>query len=111
MVKDFCAFVGIEGKTNHSLRATNATRLFEPNNVPEKLIQEVTGHRLCVYEHRFASQYLVVSTIMCAQTSQSYQAAGTSTPKKPVKQALKESSLPNTFKNCTNCIINVNFSS
>ena len=35
---------GIQGKTNHSLRATGATRLFAAN-VPDKLIQECTGHR------------------------------------------------------------------
>jgi integrase len=40
------AKIEISGKslTNHSLRATGATRLFEAN-VPEKLIQERTGHR------------------------------------------------------------------
>ena len=30
--------------TNHSLRATSASRLF-PDDVPEKVIQERTGHR------------------------------------------------------------------
>ncbi len=44
MVKKMFDQVGILGKTNHSLRATGATRLFEAN-VPEKLIQERTGHR------------------------------------------------------------------
>ena len=45
MVKTMCAEAGIEGHfTNHSLRATGATQLFE-KNVPEKIIQEFTGHR------------------------------------------------------------------
>ena len=44
MMKKMCESVGIQGKTNHSLRATGATRLFE-GNVPEKLIQERTGYR------------------------------------------------------------------
>ena len=44
MVKTMCSQIGVTGKTNHSLRATGATRLFEAN-VPEKLIQERTGHK------------------------------------------------------------------
>jgi hypothetical protein len=44
MVKKICEEVGVQGKTNHSLRATGAARLFE-SNVPEKLVQERTGHR------------------------------------------------------------------
>lgn len=44
MVKKMFEQIGVEGKTNHSLRATGATRLFEVN-VPEKLIKERTGHR------------------------------------------------------------------
>ena len=43
LVKKMCESVGIQGKRNHSLRTTGATRLFE-GNVPEKLIQERTGH-------------------------------------------------------------------
>ena len=35
MVKKMCSQIGVTGKTNHSLRATGATRLFEAN-VPEK---------------------------------------------------------------------------
>ena len=44
MVKNICSHIGVTGKTNHSLRATGATRLFEAN-VPEKLIQERTAHK------------------------------------------------------------------
>ena len=39
MVKQVFQEVGIDGKTNPSLWATGATRLFEAN-VPEKLIKE-----------------------------------------------------------------------
>ena len=39
MVKRMFQEVGIDWITNHSLRATGATRLFEAN-VPEKLIKE-----------------------------------------------------------------------
>ncbi|ESO92067.1 hypothetical protein LOTGIDRAFT_163071 [Lottia gigantea] len=44
-IKRLCKSAGIPGsKTNHSLRATAATRLFQAN-VEEQLICEVTGHR------------------------------------------------------------------
>lgn len=40
-----CTAAGIEGfKTNHSLRATAATRLYE-SGVDEQMVMEVTGHR------------------------------------------------------------------
>ena len=43
-----CAHAGIEGnKTNHSLQATGASELFHAN-VPEKMIQERTGHHSVV---------------------------------------------------------------
>ena len=44
MVKRMCEQAGLKPKTNHSLRATGATTLFNAG-VPEKLVQEVTGHR------------------------------------------------------------------
>ena len=44
MVKDLCAEAGIKGKTNHSLRASGATALFQAN-VPERIIQKVTGNK------------------------------------------------------------------
>ena len=43
-VKKMCAAAGIQGnKTNHSLRATGVTQMYE-SGVPEKLVQERTGH-------------------------------------------------------------------
>ena len=45
MIKKLCEQAGIEGKfTNHSLRASEATTLFQ-SDAPEKVIQEFTGHR------------------------------------------------------------------
>ena len=44
MVKRMCEQAGLKPKTNHSLRATGATTLFNAG-VPEKLVQKVTGHR------------------------------------------------------------------
>lgn len=44
-MKRLCAAGGITGrKTNHSLRATAATRMFQ-KNVDEQLIMKVTGHQ------------------------------------------------------------------
>ena len=57
-------------KTNHSLRATGATSLYQ-KGVPEKLIQERTGHRsieaLRVYEHTNNSQHQAVSNLLSGQ--------------------------------------------
>ena len=44
MVKEMFSDIGINDKSNHSLRATGASTLFQ-SNVPEKIIQERTGHR------------------------------------------------------------------
>ena len=43
MVKRMCEAANLPPRTNHSLRVTGATTLFS-KNVPEKLVQEVTGH-------------------------------------------------------------------
>ena len=59
--------VGIDDKTNHSLRATGATCLYSAN-VPEKIIQQRTGHQslksLRTYERTSDEQHLAVSTIL-----------------------------------------------
>lgn len=65
--------VGIAGKTNHSLRATGASALFEAN-VPEKLIQERTGHRsvkaLRLYERTTDKQHEEVSMILAKRVEE-----------------------------------------
>lgn len=63
-----CSEAGIDGKTNHSLRVTGATSLFQ-NSVPEKVIENVVGHRLldalcsyeniCLYQHQDATNILM----------------------------------------------------
>lgn len=59
-------------KTNHSLRATAATQMFQ-EGVPEKIIQERTGHRslegLRAYEHLCEPQHKAVSSLLSANTS------------------------------------------
>ena len=44
-VKDVCKMAGVEGNyTNHSLRATSASRMFA-DQIPEQVIKEITGHK------------------------------------------------------------------
>ena len=58
-VREICKQAGFVGKfTNHSLRATCATRMFH-SNVPEQLIKETTGHRSeCVRVYKRTSEEL-----------------------------------------------------
>lgn len=68
MVKNMCCDAEIEQpKTNHSLRATGATSLFQ-NHVPERVIQKVTGHRsfdaLRCYERISVEQHSDVSNVI-----------------------------------------------
>ena len=72
-----CKQAGIKGnKTNHSLRATGTTELYE-SGVPEKLIQERTGHRslealrVILYERTsiLKQQNKAVSSIATIRTS------------------------------------------
>ena len=68
---EMCKKAGIGGnKTNHSLRATGATELYLAG-VPEKIIQERTGHRsldaLRRYENTNENQHLAVSKILSSE--------------------------------------------
>ena len=67
MVKRMCLDAGIEEKSNHSLRATGATSMFQAN-VSERVIQKVTGHRslqaLRCYERVSADQHREVSKLL-----------------------------------------------
>ena len=73
MVKDMFAKVDIAGKNNHSLRATGATTLFQ-NDVPERVIQKVTGHRsleaLRTYERISTEQHKNVSEVVMNNVQQ-----------------------------------------
>ena len=59
-------------KTNHSLRASSETFLFD-SGVPEKIIQERTGHRslepLRTYERTTEHQHKAVSTPLSVGSS------------------------------------------
>ena len=73
MVKSMFAMIGVSGKTNHSLRATGASEMFEAG-VPEKIVQERTRHRsteaLRMYERTTTTQHMAVSRVLCAQNDE-----------------------------------------
>ena len=62
VVKTLCKLTNIEGKfSNHSLRATSASRMFD-NNVPEQVIKEITGHKSeCVRVYKQTSDSMLKS--------------------------------------------------
>lgn len=74
MVSQMCKEAGIEGyKTNHSLRATAATRLYEAG-LDEQLITEVTGHRsLSVrsYKRTTTAQKRHISSVLAGPSKRS----------------------------------------
>ena len=77
MVPDMCKEAKISGhKTNHSLRATGATELYTAG-VPEKIIQERTGHRtlesLRMYERTSEKQQQAVSKVISARVATNFQ--------------------------------------
>ena len=75
MTKEMCEEAGLPPRTNHSLRATGATTLFQAN-VPERIIQKTTGHRsldsLRTYERISAEQHQAVSKVMMSGEKKSY---------------------------------------
>ena len=75
-VKTMCALAGIHGhKTNHSLRATGATELYN-RGAPEKLIQERTGYRslkaLRTYERSNDEQHKAASVLLATPNHAHY---------------------------------------
>ena len=76
MVKEMCIEGNVAVKTNHSLRATGASSMFQ-NNVPEKIIQNTTGHRsleaLRKYEKTSVEQHQAVSKALMSAESEPYQ--------------------------------------
>ena len=117
-VKKMCLTAGVQGnKTNHSLRATGATQMYE-SGVPEKIIQERTGHRslegLRSYEQSNAQQHQAVSTILSAPQTQMYMHAQHITyHKQSVEHASNSQpsmiTLPGvSLQNLHGCTININ---
>ena len=113
-VKSICRQAAITGhKTNHSLRATGVTQMFE-SGAPEKLIQERTGHRslegLRSYEKTNINQHEALSTLLTKSQSTSYaQQLFSSQQTSNIQwQSLSQPKL--SFKNLHVCTININTS-
>ena len=85
MVAKMCKEAGIPERSNHSLRATGATALFQAE-IPERIIQKTTGHHslkaLRSYERISHEQHLEVSKVLMSHGNVSY--LGTSVEKKKV---------------------------
>ena len=78
-LSNMCKKAGIsDKKINHSLRAASATQMYD-SGVPEKLIQERTGHRsleaLRMYERTNAQQHQAISAVLSAPHSTLYHQA------------------------------------
>ena len=115
MVKSMFAMIGVSGKTNHSLRATGASEMFEAG-VPEKIVQERTGHRsteaLRMYERTTTTQYMAVSRVLCVQNDENCS-FNSSVSRAPAKQhdAAASMTFSTLFGSVANCVINVNVAS
>ena len=97
MVQQICADAG--NKTNHSLRATGATGLYH-TGVPEKVIQERTGHlSLSGYERTSEDQHMAVSRVLSSRENISAEQFSSTTTKLPVSCASR--------KNCTGCSVTI----
>ena len=116
MVKEMFLEIGVEDKTNHSLWAAGTTELFRAN-VPEKIIQQRTGHRslkaLRTYERTTSQQHLAVSRILSAESKMDYKEATSQVQSSLEPSFQARSSLPagmsSMFGVANNCVINVNF--
>ena len=77
MVKEMCTDGGIETRTNHSLRATGATSLFNAG-VPKKMIKDISGHlsdeALRMYERPSDTQQQAIARVLASSVETSFQA-------------------------------------
>ena len=115
-VNVMCRNAGLEGhQTNHSLRATGATEMYQ-GNVPEKLIQERTGHRLLkslrVYERSTDEQHKAVSTLLSTAKETVFQeqhslAVKQSNQTVDIQPVVVSGSVNFSFQNLTGCTINI----
>lgn len=113
MVKDMCADAGLPLRTNHSLRATGATTLFQAQ-VPERIIQKTTGHRslesLHTYERISTDQQQAVSRLMMSKESASFSGQLRQVPSQQVNVmqdsgSASASSMGKILEDLTNCSI------
>ena len=114
-MRDMCDDAWIPRKTNHSLRATGTTTLFQ-SNVPENIIQKTTGHRstsaLRMYECISAEQHQAVPRVMMSSKPTSFpaqmecsRAVETSQMTVKIAAANPGGDLQRVFGDLTNCTI------
>ena len=115
-VKKMCLEAGVQGnKTNHSLRATGATRMYQ-SGIPEKVIQERTGHRslegLRSYERSSEQQHQIASasTVLSIPQTQTYHHAQHATyQRQSASITHAQPSIPGiSLQNLHGCTININ---
>ena len=105
-VSRLCQVSGMSGyKTNHSLRVTTATWLFQAG-VEEQLIMSRTGHQSL----DGVRTYKRVSEEQCQQVSSVLNSATNCAPhqNKKIKRHDHQEQAPLTLSNCTNITINFN---
>jgi hypothetical protein len=112
-VKRLCKAAGIEGfKTNHSLRVSAATRLFQ-SGVDEQLIMSRTGHRsldgVRTYKRVSEEQKMALSSVLNATTTGSKQKQQTVQPqsKKPKLELVEEDTTHDLPINTASSILNL----
>ena len=105
-VGKLCAMAGFKGYfTNHSLRATAATRLYSAG-VDEQLITEKTGHRSSAvrsYKRTSDQQLSEISHILQGQSTSKKEKIGDPDTDK------RESSRPEIHIQCGNTSVNLKF--
>ena len=108
LVKDACKEVGVSGKSNHSLRATGTTRMYQ-QGVSEKAIQARTGHKsldaLRTYERVSSDQEKGICCVLGNLTNQSCVDSSAVSPVSPVLQEKQQQSVF-TISGCTVNIYN-----
>ena len=111
MVSDMCSEAGVNGKkTNHSLRVAGTTSLYE-GGVPEKVIQQRTGHRclesLRTYERVSSDQEMAVSRILAGEEKSYRESLENVLTTSVTKQSTVDAYKPSTpGVNCSNCTVN-----
>ena len=120
MVREMCKDAGITGhKTNHSLRATTATRLFHAG-VDEQLIMERTGHRsmdgVRCYKRTSQEQHEVLSDIVNLaipgpakkqKTQTAYSSEGTACSQNTQQMGLAPAQI--SLQSCSNITFNITY--
>ena len=107
-MKDICERSGVTGhKTNHSLRATGATAMYQAE--VQTLIQERTGHRslqaLRVYERSTEKQHKAVSAVLSSNSQTTFHSE---ISKKDIQFTPTSGLTQFSFSNLHGCTININ---